>query len=457
MEKKIDRIILDKSNKEINDLFQYLFPICRSITGNGVRATLKKLNEVTYFEIKEIPSGTRCYDWTIPDEWNINDAYIEDSKGNRIIDFRQNNLHIVNYSIPVDTTLSFEDLKRHIHTLPALPNAIPYRTSYYTRDWGFCMSENQLQQFKNNEDYHVVIDTTLKPGHLTYGEYVKKGTSGKEFLFWTYCCHPSLANDNLSGIVLWALLLREIKSMESKHTYRFVIAPETIGAISYLSQHEQEMKDVYGGFVLTCVAGPGDFSYKQTFLQDHEIDRSVSRVFKVNNLKSIIYPFDANGSDERQFSSPFFRIPMGTICRNKYYEYDYYHTSLDNLDYVRPQNLIETLEIYLQIINILEVSQRFKSLNPWCEPMLGKRGLYPRSGGLIKQSVTDKNSHYERKYDFPSELISKGIELDAIRWLLFYGDGNHSLFDISEKTQIPIDILDRVALLLCQEGLLTKM
>lgn len=409
---------------KIDETLQRLFPICRSITGDGVRETLSILQQIVEFDIKEIPSGTVCYDWTIPDEWNVRDAYVKDSSGTLIIDFRQNNLHLVGYSIPVDQVMSFQELEKHLHTLPDLPSAIPYRTTYYNRDWGFCLSQEQFNRMDRDEKYHIHIDSTLKPGSLTLGEGIIEGSSEQEFLISTYCCHPSLANDNLSGLVLWAFLLRELKSHQTRHSYRFVIIPETIGAIAYLSQNEEAMKKVAGGFVITTVAGLGKFGYKHTYLGDHLIDRVVHRTFSELNIEYIPYPFDIKGSDERQYSAPYFRIPVGTICKDKYYEYDYYHTSLDDLDFINAEHLIETLKLYLLAIQKLEMNVTYRSLNPYCEPQLGKRGLY------------------------------SGKELDAIRWIMFCSDGKTSLLDISEKTAFPLKELYETAEKLRQHQLL---
>jgi len=433
--------------KESEIILKKLFPICRSITGNGVRQMLSILKkEVTDFDIKEIPSGTVCYDWVVPDEWNISDAYIADSSGKKIIDYKKNNLHIVNYSVPVNQTMKFDELKKHLYFLPDMPNAIPYRTSYYKRTWGFCLSYNQLKEMDKKAKYHVFIDSALRPASLTYGEKIIKGTSGKEFLFSTYCCHPSLANDNLSGQVLWSFLLRQLKAKKLRHSYRFVILPETIGAIAYLSKNETKMKKISGGYVITSVAGPGKYGYKYTYLGNHLIDKAVENTFKDLKIKYIPYPFDILGSDERHYSSPFFRIPIGTICKDKYYEYDCYHTSLDNLDFISAKNLIKTLDIYSKVIDRLEMDLTFKSLCPYCEPNLGKRGLYPEIGGSIKQKAADfKKKHHDRKYQISQKENIKGNKLDIIRWLLFYSDGKTSLFDIYHKTGFQIEQLYEVA------------
>ena len=439
---------------EVKKIFDELFPICRSITGNGVRQSLKILQKIANFDIKEIPSGTSCYDWIIPNEWNVEEAYIEDSLGNKIIDFKKNNLHLVGYSVPIDENISFNELKSHLHMLPDLPDAIPYRTSYYEKNWGFCLSKKQFEQLDPNESYHVKIKSKLEQGSLTYGEYYIKGKSSKEYIFSTYCCHPSLANDNLSGMVLWALLLRELQNRETENSYRFVIAPETIGAIAYLSENEKAMKNVTGGFILMTVAGPGKFSYKESFLQEHEVDVVTRKAFQKLKTDFISYPFHILGGDETEFSSPYFRIPIGVVCKDKYYEYDYYHTSLDNLEFISPQNLIDVFDIYIKIIDQLEKNQTYISLNPQGEPMLGKRDLYPQTGGAIHQRVVNsKKSHEEREYPTTSKTM-KGTELDAMLWLLFYGDGENSLLEIEGKTNIPLETLHSVATTLCKKNLL---
>ena len=450
------QINLEAIAKEAKDYLERLFPICRSITGNGVRQTFNILKEIVDFDIIEIPTGKICYDWIVPQEWNIEDGYIAELNGNKIVDFKDNNLHVVNYSIPVDKQASFQELAKHLHTLPENPDAIPYRTSYYKRDWGFCLSYKQFNQLDKTSYYKVVIESSLKDGSLTIGESIIKGQSECEYLFSTYCCHPSMANDNLSGQVLWAFLLRELKNIELYHSYRFVILPETIGSIAYLSENESEMKNVTGGYVLTTVAGPGEFGYKVSFQEDAEIDRVVLSTFKDRNIKVIRYPFDINGSDERQYSSPAFRIPIGSICKDKYYEYDYYHTSLDDLSFISVESLVKVLELYLLTINKLEINRFYKTNCAHCEPQLGRRGLYPKTGGQIKQRSFDYDkNHRDRFYGHnDSDNNNKGIDLDAINWLIFYCDGKTSLLDISEKTNIPIDKLYETAERLIEYNLL---
>ena len=472
-----DNLNLKGLTEEAEHLFEELFPICRSITGNGVRNTLSILNEVVGFETHEVKSGTKCYDWSIPNEWNVNDAYVEDSNGKKIIDFKKNNLHLVSYSTAINKTLSFNELSQHLNTLPNLPDAIPYRTSYYNEDWGFCIAHNELKNFDQTKKYHVVIDSTLKPGSMTYGEKLINGSSNNEFLFSSYCCHPSLANDGLSGLILWALLLKQLNGKTLKNSYRFVAIPETIGSIYYLSSHETEMKNITGGFVLTCTAGPSAFSYKKTFLDNHPIDKIVIDILENHGEKFSLYPFDINGSDERQYSAPFFRIPIGTISRDKYFEYSYYHTSKDDLEFVSAENLVKTLQIYLKIIEKLEEGDMinikkneytnsiikkkglcYGSLNPYCEPMLSKRGLYPLKGGMIKQKMFDiKKTHDERDYSISNQDSISGKDLNQMLWVLFYSDGQTSIQTISEITNIPLSKINEVVKKLEKVKLIKKI
>lgn len=435
-------------------LLERLFPICRSITGNGLRQTLQILRDISPFNLIEVPSGTVCYDWVIPEEWNVQDAYISDLSGKRIVDFKKNNLHLVNYSVPFDGEMAYKDLVHHLHTLPNLPNAVPYRTTYYERMWGFCLSHEQFQALDRTARYHVVVDTTLKPGSLTYGEVLLPGASGQEYLVSTYVCHPSMANDNLSGAVLWILLLRELRKQQLNNSYRFIIAPETIGALAYISRNEDAVRALQGGFVTTTVGGPGKFGYKRTFLGDSLIDRVVKQAFHDLDREYIEYPFDINGSDERQYSTPGLRVPVGTICKDKYYEYPFYHTSLDNLEFVSAANLVETLKVYLAAMDNLEHNCIYRSLNPIGEPMLGKRGLYPQTGGAIKQkavSQVETGKHISMADD---QSIQYGNELDAIRWILFYADGKTPLLDIAEKTDLPMRQLTEICGRLVTERLL---
>ncbi len=421
---------------EAERVSEILFPISRSITGNGVRKSLDILKQIVEFDVGEIPSGTKCYDWTVPDEWNIKDAFVEDESRNRIIDFQKNNLHVVNYSIPIDKWVSYEELESHLHTLPNMPDAIPYRTSYYKRDWGFCLTHNDFCKLKKDKKFHVVIDSSLESGSLTYG--------------------------NLSGMILWILLLKILKTSNLNHSYRFVLVPETIGAIAYLAKNEKNMKQVNGGYILTCVGGPSKFSYKPTFLENSFVDNVVDESFKESNIDYTKYAFDVNGSDESQYSAPFFRIPIGTICKDKYYEFDYYHTSLDNLNFISSKGLIDSFKMLKkQNKNFVKTEkeskrQTIKSMNPYCAPMLSKRGLYPTIGGQIEQKAIDfKKNHRSRNYGNISEQKKHlGEEIDAISWIMFYADDMTTIKEISKKSGLSQELLQKVSKILVTSGLI---
>jgi aminopeptidase-like protein len=437
-----DPSVREKYLVEINSLFKKLFPLCRSITGQGVRDTLELLKGVEAFTRNDISSGTDCYDWRIPQEWNIREAYIADEAGNRIIDFQQNNLHVVSYSAAIDKQLSFEDLEPHLHTLPDYPQAIPYRTSYYHETWGFCLTYEQYLKMDRKGTYRVRIDSKYFDGKLDYGEALLKGKSDKEFLIHTYCCHPSLANDNLSGMVLWILLLRELKKRDLRHNYRFVIVPESIGSIAYLSQNEAAMQKIAGALILTTVAGHGAFGYKQTYLGNHLIDQIVTQTFREAGQELIRYPFDVSGSDEKHYSCPYFRIPAGTITKNKYYEYREYHTSMDNLDFVSAEALLQSLNWHLAVIDNLERMRTYESLHPYSQPMLGKRGLYPKVSGHLKQQAGGG--------------VEKDVarRVDALNWVLFYGDGKTPLSEIAERSGFSMQELDKAVQTLLEKNLL---
>lgn len=413
---------------QINEYLQRLFPIPRSITGEGNRETLRILQELIPLQILEYPSGLQVYDWTVPKEWNIKDAWIKNRRGDKIVDFQKNNLHVVSYSIPIHSRMKLAELQPHLHYLEELPNAIPYRTSYYQENWGFCLSYQDYQQhFQADEEYEVLIDSELKPGSLTVGELLIPGRRPQEYLISTYICHPSLANDNLSGVVLTAFLAKELLRQELNFSYRVIFVPETIGAIAYCADHETAMKKIDAGLVITSVGGPGRFGYKQSFAREHPINRIIEAVFKKKGIDFITFPFDIHGSDERQYSSQGFRINVASICKDKYYEYDYYHTSLDNLKFCRPENIAESLEIYAEVISLLDKNITYRNLSPYCEVMLSKHDLYPPTGGEI----------IPRKTPYP--------EFDLILWLLFLADGHMSLWDISEKLQYPMDSLYKIA------------
>ena len=416
---------------EMYDLMKELFPICRSITGNGVRETLKKIQSIIPIGIYEVPSNTKVFDWTVPKEWNIQDAYVIDPKGKKIIDFKNSNLHVVSYSIPIHKKMSLQELKLHIHTLPEMPDAIPYLTSYYNEDWGFCMTHNEFTKLQEGE-YEVMIDSTLEIGSLSYGEFLKKGETEDEFLISCYVCHPSMCNDNLSGPVLATILGKYLEKIKTKFSYRFLFIPETIGAITWLSKNEDNIHKIKNGLVATCLGDSGVLTYKKTRNGDAEIDKISKYVLENSKKEFNIIDFFPLGSDERQFCSPGFNLPVGSLMRTMYGKFPEYHTSADNLDFIKPENLHDTLINYSKIISILENNEKYINLNPKCEPQLGKRGLYRQLG-------SQKNSE-------KSHL--------AMFWILNQSDGKNSLLDIAIKSNLDFYLIKQVTDELLENDLL---
>tara|TARA_Y100000766_G_scaffold285576_1_gene310503 strand:- start:13499 stop:14773 length:1275 start_codon:yes stop_codon:yes gene_type:complete len=419
----------------IYDYCRELFYINRSITGNGVRETLKSISKkVNNFQINEVPSGTKCFDWKVPKEWNVNDAFIADEKGNKIIDFKDNNIHLVGYSKAVDKVVSYNELMNKLYTIPEMPNVIPYITSYYSEDWGFCVTENQKNNLKK-QNYHVKIDSSLKNGSLTYGEVLIKGESKKEIIFSTYICHPSLANDNLSGPVLatyLAMYLQKIKKL--RFSYRFIFIPETIGAIAYLNKNLNNLKkNTYAGFILTCVGDNNNYSYLSSRNGDNICDIAALHVLNYSKVQYKKYSFLDRGSDERQYSSPGIDLPFCSVMRSKYGEFDEYHTSLDNLDFVSPEGFEGSYNMHKKIIDLFECNFKYKSII-LAEPQLGKRGLYPNK--------STKKSH-EKVRDMMN--------------LISYSDGKKSLLEIANEIKVPIWDLSLLASKLIEHKILKKV
>ena len=437
-------MIKDNKNRlkqEIDKYLHRLFYVNRSIMGDGNRETLKILQEIVPLEVKEYRSGETIYDWTIPSEWSVRSAWIANAEGEKIVDFAVNNLHLVGYSVSVDAFLTFEELESHIYTHPVIPDAIPYRTSYYKNDWGFCVTKEQYDRLRAaKHKLRIFIDSKFKPnGSLSIGELVLPGDSDKEILISTYICHPSMANDNLSGVLLSAFLARQLVNNKRKYGYRFVWVPETIGAIAYCAHNEHDLKKIETGLVITTVGGSGRFGYKQSFQRSHIINQLVEEVFDENNIEYIRYPFDINGSDERQYSSPAFRINTVSITKDKYYEYPFYHSSKDDLNFVKAEYISQTLDLYSQLILKLEAETYYIRRQPHCEIMLSKYGLYPEVGGGIlpvKGSLT---------------------ELDLIRWVLFLSDGLNSILSISSYLGIEQGVIEKYSDMLTEADLLEKI
>ena len=424
-----------------------LYPICRSITGDGLRATLRRIQGEIPITIHEVPSGTPVLDWTIPDEWNIRDAWVANSGGKRVVDFRESNLHVVNYSTPVRQRMTLEQLRPHLRTLPDRPDWIPYRTTYYKRDWGFCLSHNQFRQLKEGE-YDVGIDSTLTAGSLSYGELLVRGETDDEFLISVHCCHPSLANDNLSGISVAIALAKALS--HRKLSFRFLFVPGTIGAITWLARNEDKLARIKHGLVLTCLGDPGNITYKKSRRGDTQIDRAVQQVLLESGAPHRVIDFFPYGYDERQYCSPGFNLPIGCFMRSQHGTFPEYHTSADNLEFIKPEFLADSLEKVISVIELIESyhgssgpahepedeapnskpgARFFLNLKPKGEPQLGKYGLYEALEGDVMPAL----------------------------WVLNFSDGRHSLQETASRAALPFDKVAHTADILVSRGLLKEV
>ena len=428
----VAQLVDDAAAADVDDLMTALvhdlFPICRSITGDGVRATLERIAKEIPLSTYEVPSGTHCYDWTVPDEWNVRDAYVSDVHGRRVIDFQRSTLHLMSYSEPVRTRLRLDELRPHLHTLPEHPDWIPYRTSYYDRSWGFCLTQRQLDALDDSH-YDIVIDGTLQPGSLSYGEYVLPGDLQDEVLVSTHICHPSMANDNLSGIAVAAAVASLLTTVPLRHTYRFVFVPGTIGSVTWLARNEEVVPRIRHGLVLTGLGGPGPLVWKRSRHGGRPIDLAGEHV--VTSRVGEIRDFSPWGYDERQYNSPGFDLPVGRLTRTPHGEYPEYHTSADNLGFLRSEAMTEAVSAVLEVIDVIENNIRPVNRLPNGEPQLGRRGLYPKIGGR-----------------------SADEEVMAMLWLLNQADGGHALLDISNRSRLPFSLVRRTADKLAQHGLI---
>jgi aminopeptidase-like protein len=399
-----------------------LYPISRSITGNGVRETLRRLQAEIPLTVHEVPTGTRVFDWTVPREWNITDAYIKNAAGERIIDFRRCNLHVVGYSIPVHGRMSLAELRPHLISIPEQPDAIPYRTSYYNETWGFCLAHSQLVTLPDGE-YEVCIDSSLTDGHLTYGECFLEGESKDEVLISAHVCHPSLANDNLSGIAVATYLIRHLLTANRHYSYRFVFIPGTIGSITWLALNEPRLADIRHGLVLANVGDAGPLTYKKSRRGNADVDRAALNVLRHSGRKYDVREFVPYGYDERQFCSPGINLPVGCLSRTPHGEFPEYHTSKDDLTFLKAASLADSLACCLAILRVLEGNRVYVNQNPKCEPQLGRRGLYRGFGGSMDARAREM----------------------ALLWVLNLADGEHSLLDISDRSGIPYDAVRAAA------------
>ena len=409
-----------------------LYPICRSITGDGVRETLRRLQRQVPLTIHEVPSGTAAFDWIVPKEWNIRDAYIKNAAGERVVDFQRSNLHVVNYSVPVRGRMSLAQLRPHLFTLPDHPEWIPYRTSYYTESWGFCLSQRQLDALPDGE-YEVCIDSSLAAGSLTYGEAFLPGESTDEVLVSCHVCHPSLANDNLSGVAIAAALAQHLGQASLRYSYRFLFVPGTIGSITWLSRNESTVPRIRHGLVLTGLGDAGRLTYKKSRRGDATVDRAATHVLRRLGDHGVL-DFSPYGYDERQYCSPGFNLPVGRLSRTPHGSFPEYHTSADDLAFVRPDQLAASFTSCLSILSVLENDRTYVNQNPKCEPQLGRRGLYHALGGLTYSPVAEM----------------------AMLWVLNLSDGQHSLLDIADRAGCDFDAIRRAAKLLSEHDLLKE-
>jgi aminopeptidase-like protein len=423
--------------KQLEQYFDALWPICRSISGNGLRHSFRILQEIIPFELIEVPTGTVVLDWKIPKEWNINDAYIITPDGKKIAEFKINNLHVINYSIPVNKTMSWEELKPHLHTLPNKPDAIPYLTTYYKETWGFCLTHHEYLQLPQEGNYQVVIESTLADGAITYGQYILKGSSEEEILFSSYLCHPSMANNELSGPLALAFLYQELSKIENRHyTYRFVLAPETIGIVAFLAHHGDKIKSkIKAGYVLTCCGDAGKITYQLSKRTDTLADNMMQHFLKTKYTNATVRDFRVGGSDERQYCSPGYNFPVGTIMRTPYKIYPEYHTSLDNKSIIDFSALKEIVMLLVDVCKGMEMNGPIEPGHLYGEPMLGKRNLYPDKGGA-------------------------GIMSEDLMFLLSMitmSEIQHTPLEIANRLEANILDLEKALQIALREGLVKKM
>ena len=415
---------MSKLAENASNLIDRLYPICRSITGPGVRETLSILREIIPIDLHEVPSGTKAFDWVIPNEWAIRDAYVKNMSGERIIDFQEHNLHLVNYSIPFEGTLTIEELKPHLFSLPDKPDSIPYCTSYYEEQWGFCLTDNKLRKLLAGEygsTFEVKIDSTLAPGSLTYGDLIIPGRNKTEILLWCYVCHPSMANHELSGPVMTTYLAKNIleRNGDHHHTYRFVFAPETIGAIVYASKHLERLQEyVIAGYVVACVGLNKEFSYLKSRFGNTLADRTVLHALEYSDVEYRVLVFLSRGSDERQFNAPGIDLPVGSLTRTRYTDFPEYHNSSDNLEFIDFEGIETSYEMYLKCIDILENNTCYRATRLG-EPQLVRYGLRTSLAGKKALPKNEMQISNVLAYsDGATDLIQIAEHLGCAMWEL---------------------------------------
>ncbi len=428
---------LETAGRQLHAMATRLFPICRSMSGNGVRETLEILRQTIPVEICEVPTGTKVFDWVVPREWNVVDAYVKNSDGQRVIDFRQSNLHLVNGSQPIRQNLTWNRLKKKLHTIPSQPDKIPYITCFHKQDWGFCLSQNRYDELEaiGEQSYEVVIDTSIKDGSLTYGEFYLPGQSSEEILFSAHVCHPSLANDNLSGICIAVLLAKRLMELpRRRYSYRFLFAPATIGAITWLAQNHGKLDNIKHGLILSLLGDPGQSTYKRSRSGNAKIDQVVEHVLNTSSEPFEIREFTPYGYDERQFCSPGINLAMGCLMRTPDGEFAQYHTSGDDLEFMKPEYLANSFKKCCQIVEIFENDASFINLYPLGEPRLDKHGLYK---------------------SLPADTDMKKLQ-QAIQWVLNFSDGTNSLFDVAVRSQMDFSVIHNAASELAKCGLIAR-
>jgi aminopeptidase-like protein len=421
--------------EEMMELARSLYPLNRSLTGDGVRETFRVLGAGVPLDVSEVASGTAVYDWTVPREWSLRDAWIADSSGERLVDFAASNLHVVGYSAPVDATMRGSELREHLHRLPEHPDWIPARTSYYDPAWGFCVTGAQFESVVDDDEYHVVLDSSLENGSLTYAELVVPGRSDDEVLLSTYVCHPSLANDNLSGIVVLAALGRSLHGVEHRFTYRLLFAPSTIGALTWLARNESRLDRVRHGLVVSCVGDRGPLTYKRSRRADADVDRAAAHVVERRPGGSL-RPFVPWGGDERQFCAPGFDLPVGSLTRTPHGQYPEYHTSADNLDLIDSAALADSLDALAEILDVLEDDVVLERVDGRGEPQLGRRGLYETLGAGLPVQVEESRQ--------------------ALLWTLNLADGRHGLLEVAERSGLPFGRIRAITDVLLDAGLVRE-
>jgi aminopeptidase-like protein len=416
--------------REVLERMRELFPLPRSLTGHGVRETLAVLARDIPLEVVETPTGTVVFDWTVPREWNLRGAWIEAPDGRRILDASSSSLHVLGYSLPVDAVLPLDELRSHVFTHRDDPDLVPYRTSYWEEQWGFCMTRHQLESLEEG-NYHVVIDADLEPGSLTFGEMVVPGAMDAEFLLSTYVCHPALANDNLSGVVLLWALARTLAIQELVHTYRLLWSPGTLGPLCWLERNHDRLDRIRNGLVISCVGDPGPLRYKRSRRSNALVDRAAAHIVH-RQPGGIVSDWHPTGGDERQFCSPGFDLPVGVLSRTPHGLFREYHSSADDLDLVTAEALASSFRAALEIVDVVETNGWYRNLAPFGEPQLGRRGLY--------QSVPDGSN--------PES---------ALLWVLSLSDGEHDLLQIAERSGIPFEEVREAAAALEGHDLLERL